>query len=59
LAATSAVTEHDDVVVVADAVEFCRLAANRCTPAALDAYVEGDEALASDILRGMAALAAD
>ena len=59
LAATSAVTAHDDVLVVADAVEFCRLAANRCTPAALDAYVEGDEALASDILRGMAALAAD
>jgi uncharacterized protein (TIGR03083 family) len=59
LAATSAVTAHDDVVLVADAVEFCRLAANRCTPDALDAYVEGDETLASDILRGMAALAAD
>lgn len=59
LAAASTVTAHDDLVLVADAVEFCRLAANRCTPAALDAYVEGDEIIASDILRGMAALAAD
>ncbi|MEO8697666.1 MAG: maleylpyruvate isomerase family mycothiol-dependent enzyme [Acidimicrobiales bacterium] len=59
LAASSVVAAHDDVVIVADAVEFCRLAANRCTPDALDAYVEGDEAIAADILRGMVALAAD
>jgi uncharacterized protein (TIGR03083 family) len=59
LSASGAVSAHDDVVLVADAVEFCRLAANRCTPAALDAYVEGDEVIAADILRGMTALAAD
>ena len=49
----------DDVVLVADAVGFCRLAANRCTPAELEAYVEGDQALGADILHGMMALAAD
>ena len=59
LAADSTVTSTDDVVVVADAIGFCRLTANRCRPAELDAYVEGDEALAADILDGMAALAAD
>lgn len=59
LAAGSAVTATDDVLVVADAVAFCRLAANRCRPADLDAYVEGDDTLAADLLAGMAALAAD
>jgi uncharacterized protein (TIGR03083 family) len=59
LAAGDTVTATDDVLVVADAVAFCRLAANRCRPADLDAYVEGDEALAVDLLAGMAALAAD
>lgn len=59
LAADSTVTPTDDVVVVADAIGFCRLTANRCRPADLDPYVEGDEALAVDILAGMAALAAD
>ena len=59
LAAASSVTASDDVVLVADAIGFCRLAANRCTLTELDAYVEGDELIAADILRGMAALAAD
>jgi uncharacterized protein (TIGR03083 family) len=49
----------DDLLVVADAVGFCRLAANRCRPDELDAYVEGDETVARDILAGMGALAAD
>ena len=59
LAAGGPVTPTDDVVVVADAIGFCRLAANRCSPAELGAYVEGDEVLAADLLTGMAALAAD
>ena len=59
LSASGSVTAHDDVLLVADAIAFCRLAANRCTPAELDAYVEGDAGIAYDILQGMAALAAD
>ena len=59
LSLATAATPIDDVVIVADAVGFCRLAANRCTPDELDAYVEGDQAAASDILQGMTALAAD
>jgi uncharacterized protein (TIGR03083 family) len=49
----------DDLLVVADAVGFCRLAANRCRPDELDAYIEGDDVVAADILAGMGALAAD
>jgi uncharacterized protein (TIGR03083 family) len=59
LGLASPVTADDDVVLVADAIDFCRLAGNRCTPSDLEVYVEGDEALASDILQGMTALAAD
>jgi uncharacterized protein (TIGR03083 family) len=49
----------DDLLVVADAIGFCRLAANRCRPDELDAYIEGDGGVAADILAGMGALAAD
>ena len=59
LSASGSVTAHDDVLLVADAIAFCRLAANRCTPVELDAYVEGDAGIAEDILQGMAALAVD
>ncbi len=46
------------VIIVADAVEFCRLAAQRITPADLDAEVEGPMDLALDVLRGASVFAA-
>jgi uncharacterized protein (TIGR03083 family) len=48
-----------DVRIVADAVSFCRLVANRLEPADLAADVSGDEALAADLLAGAQALALD
>ncbi len=50
---------HDDLLVVADAVDFCRLAANRLSPVELAPYVEGDEAVAADVFEGIRALAVD
>jgi uncharacterized protein (TIGR03083 family) len=47
------------VGIVADAVAFCRLVANRTTPADLKAHVTGDPATATAILRAAAALALD
>ena len=55
----SPIGDHDDLLIVVDAVGFCRLAANRCRPADLDAYIEGDAAMARAIFAGMVALAAD
>ena len=46
------------VTIVADAVEFCRLAAQRISPADLDADVEGPMELAIDVLRGASVFAA-
>jgi uncharacterized protein (TIGR03083 family) len=48
-----------DVRIVADAVDFCRVVANRLAAAAIDADVHGDRALADDILAGVATLALD
>jgi len=48
-----------DVRIVADAVDFCRLVANRIDPAAFAASVTGDTALALDLFTGAAALALD
>jgi uncharacterized protein (TIGR03083 family) len=59
LAAGDAVGDTDDLLIVADAVGFCRLAANRCSLDELDAHVEGDDAVAADVFAGMGALAAD
>ena len=47
-----------DVVVVADVVDFCRLAARRMPADDLVCHVEGDQALAADILVGVAVFAA-
>ncbi len=47
------------VGVVTDAVVFCRLVANRRTPAEIDAFVTGDAQLATDILRAATTLALD
>ncbi len=46
------------VTIVADAVEFCRLAAQRIAPADLAAEVDGAMALAIDVLRGASVFAA-
>jgi uncharacterized protein (TIGR03083 family) len=48
-----------DVRIVADAVAFCRLVANRLTPDELAADITGDAGLGHDVLLGAAALAFD
>ncbi len=48
-----------DVRIVLDAVDFCRLVANRADPATLTTVVSGDHALARDIFAGAARLALD
>lgn len=48
-----------DVLVVAPAIDICRVAARRLDPAELDAKVEGDQALADLILAGIDAFARD
>jgi uncharacterized protein (TIGR03083 family) len=52
-------TAVSDVAIVADAVRFCRLVADRIGPAELGASVTGAPALASTVLTGAAALALD
>ena len=52
-------TVVSDVGIVADAVRFCRLVADRIGPAALGAHVTGAAAIASTVLTGAAALALD
>ena len=47
------------VRIVADAVDFCRLAADRLRPADLVASIDGDRDLAARVLRGASALALD
>jgi len=48
-----------DVRIVLDAVDFCRLVANRVDPATLATVVTGDHALAQDLFVGAASLALD
>ncbi len=48
-----------DVRIVLDAVDFCRLVANRIDPATLTTVVSGEGALARDIFTGAASLALD
>jgi hypothetical protein len=47
------------VMIVTDAVGFCRLAANRVTPAELDVCVTGDPARAAGLLAAATTLALD
>jgi len=47
------------VTIVTDAVGFCRLAANRVTPAALDSLVTGDHDRATAVLAAAATLGLD
>lgn len=51
--------DEADAVVVADAVAFCRLAADRVPSESLVAKVLGDEELGEDLLVGVRALALD
>jgi uncharacterized protein (TIGR03083 family) len=48
-----------DVRIVIDAVDFCRLFANRMDPRTVAADVSGDGALATDVLVGLTGLALD
>jgi len=48
-----------DVRIVVDAVDFCRLVANRVDPGALAAVVTGDRDLATDLFVGASSLALD
>jgi uncharacterized protein (TIGR03083 family) len=50
--------EEPDVLVVADVVDYCRLAAQRLSPVELERYVEGDDILADAVLVGAAVFAA-
>lgn len=50
--------DRPDTTLVADVVDFCRVAARRLEPAALDVVVEGDADLVMDMLVGVAAFAA-
>jgi uncharacterized protein (TIGR03083 family) len=45
--------------IVADAVGFCRLVANRVTPADLDLHITGDPGRAAGVLAAVSALALD
>jgi hypothetical protein len=48
-----------DVVITADVVDFCRLAARRIAPDDLDATIEGDPMLAQLVLQAAGAFARD
>ena len=52
-------TEPADVVIVSDAVDFCRLVANRADPAGLDLHITGDAELAAAVLAAAPVLALD
>jgi uncharacterized protein (TIGR03083 family) len=51
--------EPASIVIVTDVVGFCRLAANRLSPADLDLHVTGDRSRASGVLVAVSALALD
>jgi hypothetical protein len=46
-----------DVVLVADVIDYCRVAARRLDPEALPASIEGDASLALKLLRASQFLA--
>ena len=51
--------DAEEVVVVVDAVDFCRLVANRVDPTTLDLHVLGEPDAADGVLAAAAALALD
>jgi hypothetical protein len=52
-------TSQESLAIVADAVDFCRLAANRVTPADIGPHITGDEDRAVGVLTAAATLALD
>jgi hypothetical protein len=50
---------QESLAIVTDAVGFCRLAANRVTPAELGPHITGDEDRAVGVLTAAATLALD
>jgi uncharacterized protein (TIGR03083 family) len=50
---------QEDVAIVADAIGFCLLAANRVTPAELGPHITGDEGRAVSVLAAATTLALD
>ena len=50
---------QESLAIVADAVGFCRLAANRVTPAELGPHITGDEGRAVSVLTAASTLALD
>jgi uncharacterized protein (TIGR03083 family) len=59
LAARGAAGPEESTLIAADAVVFCRLAANRLAPSDVDAYIAGDRDLAERVLVATATLALD
>lgn len=55
----SPTSDHVAVLISADAVDFCRLLANRWLPDAFPYAAEGDNALARDLIRAAATLGCD
>lgn len=53
----AAETEADDLMIVVDTVDFCRLVANRVEPGSLEVHVDGDGA--DGVLSAAASLALD
>ena len=53
------VAGREGLAIVADAVGFCRLAANRVTPAELGSHITGDEGRAVSVLAAATTLALD
>jgi uncharacterized protein (TIGR03083 family) len=51
--------DRESLAIVADAVGFCRLAANRVTPAELGPHITGDEGQAVSVLAAATTLALD
>ena len=58
-AATSPSRIPAAVLIVTDAAGFCRLVANRATPADLDLYVTGDTGHVTAVLAAASTLALD
>ena len=58
-ATTAAAPAEPTATIVTDAVDYCRLVANRIAPGDLDVQVEGDADLAERVLVGASMLALD
>lgn len=59
LAQSGAIGPAVTSLITVDALEFCRLAANRLAPAEVDVYIDGDRQLAEHVLATTATIALD